>query len=194
MNWVIGTAEDGSIILRQHSSPDFDTFSSHIMNTPMTEKDVTYYCAFRGYITPQMSFQIAGPTAQGVNNPTTTPQQGLLATAPIISPNVSTPMGKHTQATKENLAMASANLFGFDFGSTVGTTPHEDYEWGNNNFDFYPEDGVFDFESHFAQPNNIVWDTFSVGNPQELNVFLDSGGVQEGYFLPEGQYPSTSAE
>lgn len=194
MNWVIETAEDGSIFLRQHSSPDFDAFSSHIMNTPMTEKDVTYYCAFRGYITPQTSFQVAGPIAQGRNNTTTTPQQGLLASAPVISPNIPASVENYVGHGRENLAMAS-DIPGFNFGPSVGTTTlHEDYEWGSNSFDLYAGEGLFDFEPHFTPPNNIVWDNFNTVNSPEVNRFLDGGGLQEGgYFNPpsDGQESDT---
>ncbi|CAG8958858.1 hypothetical protein HYFRA_00011811 [Hymenoscyphus fraxineus] len=195
MNWVIGRAEDGSISLHQHSCPDFDTFSAHIMNTPMTEKDVTYYCAFRGYITPQASFQIAGPILQGGSSTTTTPQQGLLATAPVISFNTPVPPTKYVQNAREIPALAAASLFSFDFESTASVTPlREDYEWGSNSFDLYrPNEGIFDFESQFTQPNNSAWDTFSIENPQELHDFLENGGLHDEYFSPDALERSENA-
>jgi hypothetical protein len=83
MNWVVEKNSE-SIELKQYTSPDYSTFPDRIVNTLMTERDVIFYCAYKGYISALTSVQIAGPFPQvGIASATdAASQQGLLASAP----------------------------------------------------------------------------------------------------------------
>jgi hypothetical protein len=83
MNWVVEKGND-SVELKQYSPPEYSVFPDRIVNTLMTERDVIFYCAFRGYISARMSVKIAGPFPQSANLSATpaASQQGLLASAP----------------------------------------------------------------------------------------------------------------
>ncbi|KAG9230089.1 mating-type protein ALPHA1/MAT-1/A-1, partial [Amylocarpus encephaloides] len=49
MNWVVENT-NGLLVIRQFAAPEFSKFPDAIINTPMTERDVTCYCALKGYI------------------------------------------------------------------------------------------------------------------------------------------------
>jgi hypothetical protein len=52
---------------------------------------------------------------------------------------------------------------------------------------YHPEEGVFDFDSYFSNPQVDPWNSFDIDDPDLVNTFLAGGGLQGGYISPEGK-------